>query len=73
MINSKKYIIMNWFPFWKGINFHRFDKQKTKYGYLYEWYLALGFWEIFKKHAMLEGEINQFVIKSKMEELQIKR
>jgi len=50
----KQYQFVRWFPEWVGFSFCRLDKKETDLAYIFEWFLAIGFWEIRKWNNELE-------------------
>jgi hypothetical protein len=56
-MKKKKYQFVNWFPKWKG--FWRMGKWTGSMGYVYEWSIHLGFWEIRKWQQKSFDEINK--------------
>ena len=53
----EKYQFVKWFPEWRGLYFY---KPICGLGLVYDWHLALGFWEIRKWHVLKEGELETY-------------
>ena len=42
------YQLVSWFPEWYGFQFIRLDPDKDELGWIFEWVVFLGFWELRK-------------------------